>query len=102
MVFAGVYCYFNKCIDSNVSLPLYVNGILITGSSPREINHLKTSMSSVFKSKMNDVKLKTDTLANCLKLSKRRSSKTVEDREHMTLNSICFYSWKLDVCYGVH
>ena len=44
-------CYLKKYTDSYVFLLLYVDDILIVGSSMREINHLKASLSSVFEMK---------------------------------------------------
>ena len=44
-------CYLKKYTDSYVFLLLYVDDILIAGSSMREINHLKASLSSVFEMK---------------------------------------------------
>ena len=44
-------CYLKKYIDSYVFLLLYVDDILIAGSSTREINHLKANISSVFEMK---------------------------------------------------
>ena len=44
-------CYLNKYSDSYVFLLLYVDDILIAGSSMREINRLKASLSLVFEMK---------------------------------------------------
>ena len=44
-------CYFKKYIDSYVFLLLYVDDMLIAGSSMREINNLKTRLSSAFEIK---------------------------------------------------
>ena len=44
-------CYFKKYIDSYVFLLLYVDDMLIAGSSMREINNLKTRLSSAFQMK---------------------------------------------------
>ncbi|XP_022974374.1 UPF0481 protein At3g47200-like [Cucurbita maxima] len=76
-------CYLKKYTDSYVFLLLYVDDILIAGSSMREINHLKYIEKALSKFKMNDTKPKTTPLANHIKLSKGQSPKTVEEREHM-------------------
>ena len=44
-------CYLKKYADSYVFLLLYVDDILIAGSSMREINHMKASLPSVFERK---------------------------------------------------
>ena len=44
-------CYFKKYIDSYVFLLLYVDDMLIAGSSMREINNLKTWLSAMFEMK---------------------------------------------------
>ena len=44
-------CYFKKYTDSYVFLLLYVDDMLIAGSSMREINNLKTRLSAVFEMK---------------------------------------------------
>ena len=44
-------CYLKKYIDSYVFLIRCVDDMLIAGSSTREINHLKASMSLVFEMK---------------------------------------------------
>ena len=44
-------CYFKKYTDSYVFLLLYVDDMLIAGSSMREINNLKTRLSSAFEMK---------------------------------------------------
>lgn len=44
-------CYFKKYSDSYVFLLLYVDDMLIAGSSMREINHLKAGLSSEFEMK---------------------------------------------------
>ena len=45
-------CCFKKYTDSYMFLLLYVDDILILGSSMREINHLQASMSLVFAMKI--------------------------------------------------
>ena len=45
------FCYFNKYTDSYVFLLLYVDDMLIAGSSMREINNLKTWLSAMFEMK---------------------------------------------------
>ena len=47
----GPCYYFKKCTDSYVFLLLYVNKMLIAGSSMREINNLKTRLSTTFEMK---------------------------------------------------
>ena len=44
-------CYLKKYTNSYVFLLMYVDGILMTESSMREINHLKASLSSIFEMK---------------------------------------------------
>ena len=44
-------CYFKKYTDSYVFLLLYVDDMLIAGSSMREINNLKTRLSAAFEMK---------------------------------------------------
>ena len=44
-------CYFKKYTNSYVFLLLYVNKMLIAGSSMREINNLKTRLSTTFEMK---------------------------------------------------
>ena len=44
-------CYFKKYTDSYVFLLLYVDDMLIAGSSTREINNLKTRLSTTFEMK---------------------------------------------------
>ena len=44
-------CYFKKYIDSYVFLLLYVDDMLIAGSSIGEIKNLKTRLSAAFKMK---------------------------------------------------
>ena len=44
-------CYFKKYTDSYVFLLLYVDDMLIAGSSTREINNLKTRLSAAFEMK---------------------------------------------------
>ena len=44
-------CYFKKYTDSYVFLLLYVDDMLIEGSSIREINNLKTRLSVAFEMK---------------------------------------------------
>ena len=44
-------CYFKKYTNSYVFLLLYIDDILIAGSSMMEINNRKTSMSLVFEMK---------------------------------------------------
>ena len=41
-------CYFKKYTDSYVFLLLYVDDMLIAGSSMRDINNLKTRLSAQF------------------------------------------------------
>ena len=41
-------CYFNRYTDSYVFLLLYVDDMLIAGSSMREINNLKARLSAAF------------------------------------------------------
>ena len=44
-------CYFKKYTDSYVFLLLYVDDMLIAGSSTMEINNLKTRLSVAFEMK---------------------------------------------------
>ena len=44
-------CYFKKYTNSYMFLLLYIDDILIAGSSVMEINNLKASMSLVFEMK---------------------------------------------------
>ena len=44
-------CYFKKYTDSYVFLLLYVDDMLIAGSSMREINNLKTRLCAAFEMK---------------------------------------------------
>ena len=44
-------CYFKKYTDSYVFLLLYVDDMLIAGSSMRKINNLKTRLSAAFEMK---------------------------------------------------
>ena len=44
-------CYFKKYTDSYVFLLLYVDDMLIAGSSMREINNMKTRLSAAFEMK---------------------------------------------------
>ena len=45
------HCYFKKNTDSYVLLLLYVDDIMIVGSSMREINNLNTRLSTTFEMK---------------------------------------------------
>ena len=44
-------CYFKKYTDSYVFLLLYVDDMLIAGSTTREINNLRTRLSAAFEMK---------------------------------------------------
>ena len=69
-------CYFKKYTDSYVFLLLYVDDMLIAGSIMREINNLKTRLSSKFEMKdlgpakqILGMKISRDRFAGTLNLS---------------------------------
>ena len=53
---------------------------------------------------MNEAKPVSTTLDSHLKLSKKQSPKTKEERDHMSKvpYALCLRYWQLDVCYGVY
>ena len=70
-------CYFKKYTDSYVFLLLYVDDMLIAGSSMREINNLKTKLSATFEMKdlgpakqILEMKISRDRSVGTLNLSK--------------------------------
>ena len=79
--------YFKKYTDSYVFLLLYVDDMLIAGSSMREINNLKTRLSAAFEMKVlgpakqiSGMKISRDRSAGTLNLSQELYIEKVQSR----------------------
>ena len=77
-------CYFKKYIDSYVFLLLYVDNMLIAGSSMREINNLKTRLSVAFE--MKDLGPAKQILG--MKISRDRSSGTLNLSQELYIKKV--------------
>ena len=77
-------CYFKKYTDSYVFLLLHVDDMLIAGSSMREINNLKTRLSTTFE--MNDLGPAKQILG--MKISRDRSTGTLNLSQELYIEKV--------------
>ena len=77
-------CYFKKYTDSYVFLLLYVDDMLIAGSSMREINNLKTRLSAAFE--MKDLGPAKQILG--MKISRDRSAGTLNLSQELYIEKV--------------
>ena len=77
-------CYFKKYTDSYVFLLLYVEDMLIAGSSMREINNLKKRSSTAFE--MNDLGPANQILG--MKISRDRSAGTLNLSQELYIEKV--------------
>ena len=77
-------CYFKKYTDSYVFLLLYVDDMLIAGSSMREMNNLKTRLSIAFE--MKDLGPAKQILGT--KISRDRSAGTLKISQELYIEKV--------------